>query len=408
MPSLDMLRSYETLSDCAYAAFMALDSSAEEPVPVRTVSRMIGEWVGRLGAVWVEGEVANFRPRPGARNQFFALRDLEADFSLKIVVDAGTLGAVDPPVEEGQRIVVWARPEYWGGQGSLQLRARHIRAVGVGELLAQLEKLKGLLAAEGLFSPERKKPIPFIPTRVGLICGRASAAMRDVLHIARERWPAVAFEVREVAVQGASAVPEVIAALNELDAHPDVDVIVIARGGGSVEDLLPFSNETLVRAVAAAHTPIVSAIGHEPDMPIIDFVSDVRASTPTDAAKRIVPSVIEQREIIHHLKTRLHQASGVRIERELHRVEELRTRANRAVQRQISTSRADVGHLFARVRALSPLATLERGYAVVTDQQGQLIRSVSNVTTNSTLNVRVVDGTFVTRVDEIQPEKGAN
>lgn len=401
---LDIPRSYETLLSCAYAAVMALDSSAEEPVPVRTVSRMIGEWVGRLGAVWVEGEVSNFRPRPGARNQFFALRDLEADFSLKIVVDAGTLGAVDPPVEEGQRIVVWARPEYWGGQGSLQLRARHIRAVGVGELLAQLEKLKGLLAAEGLFSPERKKPIPFIPTRVGLICGRASAAMRDVLHIARERWPAVQFEIREVAVQGASAVPDVVAALRELDEMASVDVIVIARGGGSVEDLLPFSNETLVRAVAAANTPIVSAIGHEPDMPIIDFVADVRASTPTDAAKRIVPSVIEQREIIHHLATRLHQASGVRIEREQQRVEELLLRAQRAVQRHIATSRADVLHLQARVRALSPLATLERGYAVVTDDTGQLIRSIAEAKENSLVNVRVMDGTLVTRIDTIQPE----
>lgn len=376
---------------------MALDSSADSPVPVRTVSRLIGEWVGQLGAVWMEGQVAQFRRRQGARNQFLVLRDTDAEVSLTIVADAQLVGSVEPPLAEGQRVVVWARPEFWSGQGSLQLRARDIRPVGIGDLLASIERLKGMLAAEGLFAPERKLPLPFLPHTIGLICGRASAAMTDVLVNVEERWPGTRFEVREVAVQGVNAVPEVTAALAELDADPHVDVIVIARGGGSVEDLLPFSNETLVRAVAAARTPVVSAIGHEQDTPLLDYVADLRASTPTDAAKRIVPSWAEESAVITGLRDRARRTLLVAIDRTVDAIVDLRRRSLSRITRQWEAATADIDHLGARLRALSPASTLDRGYAIVTLQDGTIVRDAQDVAAGDALTIRVARGSLTAR-----------
>jgi len=376
---------------------MALDSSADSPVPVRTVSRLIGEWVGQLGAVWMEGQVAQFRRRQGARNQFLVLRDTDAEVSLTIVADAQLVGSVEPPLAEGQRVVVWARPEFWSGQGSLQLRARDIRPVGIGDLLASIERLKGVLAAEGLFAPERKLPLPFLPHTIGLICGRASAAMTDVLVNVEERWPGTRFEVREVAVQGVNAVPEVTAALAELDADPHVDVIVIARGGGSVEDLLPFSNETLVRAVAAARTPVVSAIGHEQDTPLLDYVADLRASTPTDAAKRIVPSWAEESAVITGLRDRARRTLLVAIDRTVDAIVDLRRRSLSRITRQWEAATADIDHLGARLRALSPASTLDRGYAIVTLQDGTIVRDAQDVAAGDALTIRVARGSLTAR-----------
>lgn len=373
---------------------MALETSAESPAPVRAISRALADWIGQLGTVWIEGQVAEFRGRPGARNQFLILRDTDTEVSLKIVADAQLVGSVDPPLEEGQRIIVWARPEFWMGQGSLQLRAREIRAVGIGDLLASLERLKALLAAEGLFAPERKKALPFIPRRIGLICGRASAAMRDVLINTEDRWPGMPFEVREVAVQGVQAVPEVVAALAELDSIPDVDVIVIARGGGSVEDLLPFSNETLIRAVASTSTPVVSAIGHEQDVPILDLVADLRASTPTDAAKRIVPHLAEELAFIRDLEYRARQALTNTIMRATDQIDDQCRRIHLALDRMISTASLDVEHLTAQLRALSPAQTLERGYAIVGDSKGHIITSPADAPVGDHLLIRVAAGTF--------------
>ena len=373
---------------------MALETSAESPAPVRAISRALADWIGQLGTVWIEGQVAEFRGRPGARNQFLVLRDTDTEVSLKIVADAQLVGSVDPPLEEGQRIIVWARPEFWMGQGSLQLRAREIRAVGIGDLLASLERLKALLAAEGLFAPERKKALPFIPRRVGLICGRASAAMRDVLINTEDRWPGMPFEVREVAVQGVQAVPEVVAALAELDSIPDVDVIVIARGSGSVEDLLPFSNETLIRAVAETRTPVVSAIGHEQDVPILDLVADLRASTPTDAAKRIVPHLAEELSLIRELEFRARQALTNTIMRATDQIDDQRRRIHLALDRMISTASLDIEHLTAQLRALSPAQTLERGYAIVSDSKGHIITSPTDAPVGDHLLIRVAAGTF--------------
>ena len=371
---------------------MALETSSESPAAVRTVSRLLSDWIGRLGGIWVDGQVAEFRRRPGARNLYLTLRDPDVDMSITVVADVAVIGAVEPPLAEGQRIIVFGKPEFWTGRGTLSLRAKEIRAVGLGELLAQLARLRELLTAEGLFAADRKKPLPFLPRRVGLICGRNSAAMHDVLVNARERWPSVQFVVREVAVQGVQAVSGVSEALAELDALTDIDVIVIARGGGSVEDLLPFSNETLVRAVAACATPVVSAIGHEQDAPLIDFVADLRASTPTDAAKRIVPSLAEQAALVSSLRTRAHRVVVGQLDRESQRVTDLRRRSRTVVLNAISSRESEIGHLSARVRTLSPAATLERGYAIVTNAAGVIVRTPDDA--DSALDVRVSGGRF--------------
>ena len=246
---------------------MPLETSAEQPIPVRTVSRHIGEWIARLGRVWVEGQVAQLSRRPGSATCFLTLRDPVADVSISVTCPTRVLDAVVPPLGDGARIVVLAKPDYYLKRGSLSLSAVEIRPVGLGQLLARLEQLRALLAAEGLFAADRKRPLPFLPRAVGVICGRGSAAERDILEHARRRWPGVEVRVENVAVQGTYAVPEVIDALHRLDRDPDVGVIVITRGGGSVEDLLPFSEENLVRAVSACLTPVVSAIGHEQDVP---------------------------------------------------------------------------------------------------------------------------------------------
>jgi exodeoxyribonuclease VII large subunit len=376
---------------------MTLDSSADAPVPVRTVSRLIGEWVGQLGVVWMEGQVAQFRRRPGARNQFLVLRDTDAEVSLTVVADAQLIGSVEPPLAEGQRVVILARPEFWSGQGSLQLRARDIRPVGIGDLLASIERLKTLLAAEGLFAPERKRPLPFLPHTIGLICGRASAAMADVLANVEDRWPGSRFEVREVAVQGVNAVPEITAALADLDADPHVEVIVIARGGGSVEDLLPFSNETLVRAVAATRTPVVSAIGHEQDTPLLDYIADLRASTPTDAAKRIVPSWAEESALITGLRDRARRTLLSAIERAMDSVADLRRRSRTRITRHREAAVADIDHLSARLHALSPASTLERGYAIVTVEGGAIVLDEQDVAVGDVMTIRVARGSLTAR-----------
>ena len=377
---------------------MAHESSPEEPLPVRTVSRMLADWIGRLGTVWVDGQVAEYRPRPGARNHYFVLRDTDADMSLTVMADVAVIGRLEPPLAEGQRLLVNARPDFYTGRGSLSLRAREIRAVGLGQLLEQLARLRETLAAEGLFDPSRKKPLPFLPRRIGLICGRASAAMEDVLVNARERWPGMEFEVREVPVQGTQAVSAVTGALVDLDAIPDVDVIIIARGGGSVEDLLPFSNEALVRAVSACRTPVVSAIGHEQDAPLIDFVADLRASTPTDAAKRVVPSLVEQIDTIARMRSRSASVVRTLLDREKQSLDHRRSRSRMLVASRVEAAHTDIAHLAARVRALSPAATLERGYALVLAPNGSLVRDSGKVSAGDLLDIRVAQGRLQAQV----------
>jgi exodeoxyribonuclease VII large subunit len=405
---------------------VALQTSAEQPIPVRTVAHLIGQWIARLGKVWVEGQVTQLTRRPGASTCFLALRDPIADVTISVSCPRAVLEAATPEVTDGARVVVFGRPNYWVPRGSISFAADEIRPVGVGDLLVRLEQLRRLLAAEGLFDPSRKRRLPFLPTRIGLICGRASAAEQDVVDNARRRWPAVAFDIRAVAVQGPTAVPEVVRALTELDKHPDVDVIVIARGGGSVQDLLPFSDETLLRAVAACRTPVVSAIGHEQDSPLLDSVADVRASTPTDAAKLIVPDLAEQLIAIDALRTRAWRAVTGQIDRERHRIDNLTSRPVMADPRRMIAAHADavdslvdrgrrvlrhrleraedeLTHRQAQVRALSPLATMERGYAVVQRTDGAVLRDPAEVNPGDALVVRVLGGALDARVVRVNP-----
>ncbi|MZE78178.1 exodeoxyribonuclease VII large subunit [Streptomyces sp. SID5475] len=394
---------------------MALNTSAETPIPVGEVSRLIGGWIDRLGAVWVEGQITQLSRRPGAGVVFLTLRDPSHDISLSVTCFRPVFDRVADVVSEGARVVVQAKPEWYAPRGQLSLRAAEIRPVGVGELLARLEQLKKSLAAEGLFAAERKHPLPFLPQLIGLVCGRASAAERDVLENARLRWPAVRFEVRNVPVQGVHAVTQVVEAVRELDAHPGVDVIIVARGGGSVEDLLPFSDEQLVRAVAACRTPVVSAIGHEPDTPLLDLVADLRASTPTDAAKQVVPDVGEELHRIQQLRERaLRAVSGLldREERGLaaararpcmerpHRMVEEREeqitalcdRGRRTLGHLLDRADSELAHTRARVVALSPAATLERGYAVLQRPDGSVVRAAREVPGGERLRARVAEG----------------
>lgn len=399
-------------------------TTAEHPWPVRTVAQKIAGWVARLGEVWVEGQIAQLTIRPGTPTVYLTLRDPAAAVSLSVTCSRAVYADVVPPLAEGARIVVRARVEFYAARGSLSLRAAEIRPVGVGELLARLERLKGVLTAEGLFADERKRPVPFLPRCVGLVTGRASAAERDVLENARGRWPGVRFRVVNVAVQGPGAAGEVIAAVRALDNEPSVDVIVIARGGGSVEDLLPFSDEALCRAVAACRTPLVSAIGHETDAPLLDFVADLRASTPTDAGKRVVPDIAAEQRDLGIAVGRLRRVIGGRVDREQHRIDGLRTRPvlarplglvetrttemtalrermRRCLGGRLDHATADLEHTLARVTALSPAATLRRGYAVVQRADGQVVRRPADVAEGDTLRVRVSGGDIAVRVTEL-------
>ena len=265
-----------------------LETSAESPAPVRVVSTALKDYLDRLGPIWIEGELSEINERTGMA--FMRLRDTSEDMSISVMCHRSVLAPV-APLPANARVIIHAKVSFYTKSGTLSLSAKEIRQVGIGELLARLEALKALLANEGLFLDSKKNPLPLLPRKVGLICGRNSAAEKDVVENAKRRWPAVEFEIREVAVQGSAAVVEVSTALKELEADPLVDVIIITRGGGSFEDLLPFSDESLVRLASLCKTPIVSAIGHEQDAPLLDLVADVRASTPTDAAKKVVPDI---------------------------------------------------------------------------------------------------------------------
>ena len=393
-------------------------NSAENPWPVRSIALKVAQWIDRLGSVWVEGQITQMNVRPGTRTAFLVLRDPAADMSLSVTCDPALLRDSAIPLQEGSRVVVYGKLSYFTGRGTLSLRITEIRPVGIGELLARIERLKALLSAEGLFDPRLKRPIPFLPGTIGLITGRASAAEHDVLTVARNRWPAVRFEIRNTAVQGPTAVPQILDALSELDRDPDVAVIVLARGGGSVEDLLPFSDETLCRAIVSATTPIVSAIGHEPDNPLSDYVADLRAATPTDAAKRIVPDAAAELAMVREWQERSAAALRGWVQRELRALDQLRSRpvladplrqldqryeeaerlrtaARRAVEHTLTAESTATRHLRDKLTAVGPAATLARGYAVVQRVSGKerhVIHEVADSPPGTQLRIRVADG----------------
>ena len=395
-------------------------TSAENPWPVREVNSKVKAWIERLGSVWVEGQLAQVNMKPSWRFSYLTLRDVEAEMSLQVTCDTALLQNAPAPLRDGDRVVVYGKPTFFTGRGSFSLRATEIRPVGVGELLARIEHLRQQLASEGLFDASRKLPLPYLPRCIGLITGRGSAAERDVLSVAEDRWPHVHFKVINTAVQGAPAVPEVIAALEALDADPEVDVIIIARGGGSVEDLLPFSEEALQRAVSRARTPVVSAIGHEPDNPVLDNVADLRAATPTDAAKRVVPDAREELLRLDQLRQRAAAALRGWVDRQQQNLQTLRsrpvladpftpiTRQEEEVQRALTMVRRDITYLLnshesqvralrAQVSALGPSATLARGYSVVQviprdGSEPEVVTSYEQAPPGSQLRIRVADG----------------
>lgn len=393
-------------------------ASAENPFPVRAVATRVQSWIDRLGTVWVEGQLTEIKLR-GA-TAYMVLRDPAADMSLRVNCSSQLVRTAPVPLAEGVQVVVCARPQFEPRRGSFSLRIREIRAVGLGELLARIARLRELLAAEGLFDARLKRPLPFLPNLVGLITGRGGAAEHDVTTVAAARWPAVRFAIRNTAVQGTNAVAQIVEALRELDRHPEVDVIVIARGGGSVEDLLPFSDETLCREIAACRTPVVSAIGHEPDNPLCDFVADLRAATPTDAAKKVVPDTAAELALVTDLRQRCARALRGWVAREEHALLAVRSRpvlaepmrmvgeraaetarahasARREIARLVAAESDRVTHLAARLTTLGPAATLSRGYAVVQRinvdaGDAAVLRSAGDAPAGTTLRIRLSDG----------------
>lgn len=401
---------------------MSSATSPESPWPVREVNAKVKSWIERLGHIWVEGQLTQVSYKPNWKLSYLVLRDPEAESSVRLTCSSSLLQSLPALPEDGDRVVVYGKPAYYAARGEFSLWVTDIRAVGIGELLAKIERLRAQLAAEGLFDASRKRPLPFLPNKIGLITGRGSAAERDVLSVAQARWPQVRFEVINTAVQGANAVPEIISALERLDAHPEVDVIIIARGGGSVEDLLPFSEEALQRAVAKATTPVVSAIGHEPDNPVLDNVADLRAATPTDAAKRVVPDVAAERELIDELRGRSRAALRAWVQRERNNLLQLRSRpvlANphlpiqqrqeelehavrylrREIRMMLSAATQETASLRARISTLGPAATLARGYAVVQviprdGSDPEVVTSINQSPPGSQLRIRVGDGSI--------------
>ncbi|WP_408919016.1 exodeoxyribonuclease VII large subunit [Corynebacterium tuberculostearicum] len=400
-------------------------NTPDTPWPVGKVNDQVKGWIERLGYLWVEGQLTQINFKPTWKLSYLTLRDVQQEKSVQLTCPSSMLQSLSAPLKDGDRVIVHGKPAFYAGRGSFSLWTTEIRHVGIGDLLARIEKLRQQLAAEGLFDPARKRPLPYLPHKIGLITGRGSAAERDVMAVAHDRWPAVQFRVLNTAVQGANTVPEVIDALQQLDADPEVDVIIIARGGGSVEDLLPFSEEALQRAVAAAGTPVVSAIGHEPDSPVLDNVADLRAATPTDAAKRVVPSVSEERAIVAEARSRMAAALRGWVERERRGLDNIRSRPVMAdpmtpirarheeVERTRATMRREievmveretrhVESLRARVSALGPSATLARGYSIVQvvpkDGSGpEVVTSYKQSPPGAQLRIRVGDG-FITAV----------
>ena len=389
------------------------ETSSDAPATVRVVSEAIKEYVERLGPIWIEGEISELNERSGMM-AFMRLRDPSVDMSISVMCHKSVIAAVKP-LPDNARIVMYAKPSWYTKNGSLSFSAREIRQVGVGELLARLEALKNLLAGEGLFNSDRKVALPLLPKVIGLICGRNTDAEKDVVENAKRRWPSVQFEIREVTVQGAAAVTEVSAALRELEANKDVEVIIITRGGGSFEDLLPFSDEGLVRLAASCETPIVSAIGHEKDSPLLDLVADYRASTPTDAAKRVVPDIAEEIQMISAMRDRARRTVLNRLDLETTRITNLknrpvmkdpqvlittraeliaglRDRSNRSFGASIKLAKEELKQIKARVRALSPQSTLDRGYSVVQLADGQIVTDPKKLKAGDELRLRLAKG----------------
>lgn len=413
---------------------MSVPNSPEAPWAVGQLNDQVKNWIQRLGFIWVEGQVTQVNMKSTWRFSYITLRDVNLEASVSLTVETSALKNLATPVKDGDRIVVHGKPSFYSKRGSFSLWVTEIRQVGIGQLLAQIEQLKKAMSAEGLFDPRLKAPLPFLPTTVGLITGRGSAAERDVMEVAKRRWPAVRFRVINTAVQGPKTVPQVVDALHELERDPAVDVIIVARGGGSVEDLLPFSEEALVREVSRLRTPVVSAIGHEPDNPLLDYAADVRAATPTDAAKTVVPDVVQELRIISEARQRgagalrnwvAHERKGLAqirtrpvmadpslpVTRQKDIIAEALQRKDRALGVHVRSLRSSIESLKAQVNALGPSQTLARGYSIVQviprDKSGpQVVTTVDQVNPGSQLRIRVPDGSITAAAMGVQAAPG--
>ncbi|MFC4241933.1 exodeoxyribonuclease VII large subunit [Gryllotalpicola reticulitermitis] len=386
----------------------------EAPWPVGLLAAKVKEYIDRLGTAWVEGELTQWNVRNG--NVYGKLKDLNQDVTISINIWSSVASRLTQEFKQGDRVVAAVKPDYWVKGGSLSMVVYDLRHVGLGDLLERLERLRRQLAAEGLFDPSRKQPLPFLPHLIGLVTGKDSDAEKDVKRNAQLRWPAVQFRTVYAAVQGDRSASEVTAAIQRLDADPEVDVIIVARGGGDFQNLLPFSDETLVRTAAATRTPLVSAIGHENDRPLLDDVADLRASTPTDAAKRVVPDVAEELVRVQQARTRMQGRVTALISHEIDRIAQLRSRpallttswivetrseeitryvarGEELAARAVERAETSVRELAARLRALSPQSTLDRGYAIV-QASGHVLKQADAAPEGTPLIITLADGTL--------------
>ena len=388
-------------------------ATAEKPWPVGLLSSKIRDYIDRLGTVWVEGEIAQWGISGG--NVYGKLKDVDGEATVSFTIWSSVRSKLPDDLKHGDRVVALIKPNYWIKGGSLTMQVFQMKHVGLGDMLERLERLRRQLAGEGLFDASRKKRLPFLPHCIGLITGKDSDAEKDVIRNAQLRWPAVDFRVVHAAVQGDRTVPEVIGALKTLDADPKVDVIIVARGGGDFQNLLGFSDERVIRAAAACSTPIVSAIGHEADRPLFDDVADLRASTPTDAAKRVVPDVTEELSRVSQARTRLTMRLTGFLSNETARVDSIRSRpalassawiidaraqeltryvargtelVERAIEHELRTTADLRNHL----KALSPQRTLDRGYAIAQGPDGHVLRAATEAPAGTTFRLTLADG----------------
>jgi len=413
-----------TVSDApAFAAGDApsgAPSSADAPWPVGQLSAKLKDYVDRLGQVWVDGEIAQWGISGG--NVYGKLKDVSMDATVSFVIWSSVRATLAEGLGQGDRVTALVKANWWVKGGTLTMQVSQMRRVGLGDLLERLERLRASLAADGLFAADRKKRLPFLPQCVGLVTGKDSDAEKDVIRNAQLRWPSVRFRVVHAAVQGDRAVGEVTAGIRTLDADPEVDVIIVARGGGDFQNLLPFSDESLVRAAAACVTPLVSAIGHENDRPLLDDVADLRASTPTDAAKRVVPDVSDELARVQQVRSRMLSRITGAIATEVDRISAIRSRPALINAAWIIDTRADeltravargvelTGRLLERahlaiderrahLRALSPQRTLDRGYAIAQTTDGAVIRAASDVAAGELVSLTLADGKLTTRAE---------
>ena len=410
-------------------AFVSGPPTAENPWPVGELAQKVRGYIDRLGTAWVEGEITQWGVSGG--NVYGKLKDLNDEATISFTIWSSVKARIPADLKQGDRVIALIKPNYWVRGGTLTMQVYEMRHVGLGDLLERLERLRAQLASEGLFDASRKKPLPFLPGGIGLITGKDSDAEKDVLRNAQLRWPSVRFRVVHAAVQGDRTPREVSAAIELLDADPSIDVIIVARGGGDFQNLLVFSDEGLVRTAVNCETPIVSAIGHEADRPLLDDVADLRASTPTDAAKRVVPDVADELARVQQARARIGMRITGMLSTEIDRLGQLRSRpvlassswlfdsraeelsryvarSRELVERTIEKAEVRVSELTSHLRNLSPQRTLDRGYAIAQLPDGSALRAAADAPAGTRLTLTLADGRVHSTVDATSPSSDSD